>query len=113
MFNNNHSQTTNQIRQILQQMEQSETRNAQMLQQVQQAEQNATQQIRQIQQLVNQLENTGVSTQVGTSFASQGTLGSYGNYGYTNPSYSGGYGSGTNFNVGIRPNFTGTGGNQL
>jgi len=46
----------NQMRQILQQMEQSESRNAQLLQQLQQAEQQATQQTRQLQQLIAQIE---------------------------------------------------------
>jgi len=61
------------MRQILQQMEQAESRNAQLLQQLQQAEQQATQQARQLQQLINQID-VGVSStqQVSPTFGYQG-----------------------------------------
>lgn len=68
----------NQIKQILQQMEQSETRNAQLLQQLQQAEQQAVQQTRQLQQLINQI---GTNLPVGQTMQS--------GYGYQNvPQFS-------------------------
>ncbi|HHT73881.1 MAG TPA: hypothetical protein GX008_09235 [Firmicutes bacterium] len=62
------SYTINQIRQILQQMEQAESRNAQLLQELQQAEQHATQQTRQLQQLVAQIDANLTSSQSVTPF---------------------------------------------
>lgn len=67
------SHVINQMRQILQQMEQAESRNAQLLQQLQQAEQQATQQTRQLQQLVSQIDvSLTAPQQVSPTYAYQG-----------------------------------------
>lgn len=78
----------NQIKQILQQMQQSEARNAQLLQQLQQAEQQAVQQTRQLQQLVSQIDTNlpvGQTMQSGYGYQtvpqfSEGTRSFFGNY---------------------------------